>query len=921
MRVHYPEGLYDTALQVARSADLALGELTERLAWVPEGPIDIVVADETDGANGFATVLPYNLIGLNAAAPGDVSELARYDDWLYGLVAHELTHVVHMDTVVGLPAALNTVLGRWFFPNGAQARWFVEGLATYFETALTGMGRVHSPYFDMQLRMAVLEGEPMQLDDISGSPLRWPQGTSAYLYGSYFVDYLVQRLGEDALRRISYDYGSRLLPWAMNLSAERASGLGYPALYDAFLVELSQRFGAQAEAVLAAGRREGEALTDRGQDIGPARVAADGTVYFAESPIGDRPRLKALSPGGEERVVRFIPGEAELALFDGGRRAVVAQSEVHDTYYVFGDLFLLDTESGALEQLTAGARAHAPDVSADGAWMVFAQLDGTHSVLRRAPLAHPEEAVTLVDLGPLTQVWSPRLSPDGRRVAFAGFRDGRRDVFLLEIESGKLARVTSDEAVEGGPCFSPDGAWVIFHSDRGGIFDLYAAPVSGDGPLRRLTRVLGGAFRPDVAAGVVVYQSYGSRGFDLARLPWVDPATLPAAEDALPAASAPKVARQSSALYGSKPYTALPTLMPRAWVPLIGFDGERTHLGFLLQGQDAVGRHAWALAIDEVVQERFTNFELVYANRTFRPGVELQASRTLRLGGSTYERNGVELAVDEEVWATSAATALPLYRRREASLSLVASYGVEWRDNLTPLTVSPFDSAPEVPDLGRFAGVRLALTWDDTRRYIDSISAEEGVRAALGFSVEDPLLGSEFGSMVGTLDASAYVENPLVERQVLGVTGFFGYGVSTYERRKLFQLRGPQLRDVLLELVTLNTAGVPQGMRGLTDQVIEGDAMATLTLEYRFPLVDLEAGFATLPFYLRTLHAAAFLDGAAVADHPRDLASQRLFSAGGELRLTVLVGYSLPLTVRFGYGRGLGSDSFDAVFLVMGNTF
>ena len=52
----------------------------------------VFLADDTDDANGFAGVLPRNAIQLNTTAPPGFSELDDYDDWLFGLIAHEYTH-------------------------------------------------------------------------------------------------------------------------------------------------------------------------------------------------------------------------------------------------------------------------------------------------------------------------------------------------------------------------------------------------------------------------------------------------------------------------------------------------------------------------------------------------------------------------------------------------------------------------------------------------------------------------------------------------------------------------------------------------------------------------------------------------------------------------------------------------------------
>ena len=43
------------------------------------------------------------------------------------------------------------------------------------------------------------------------------------------------------------------------------------------------------------------------------------------------------------------------------------------------------------------------------------------------------------------QELAPAFSPDGRKVAFSGFRDGQFDIFTYDLESGEIGQLTDDE--------------------------------------------------------------------------------------------------------------------------------------------------------------------------------------------------------------------------------------------------------------------------------------------------------------------------------------------------------------------------------------------------------------------------------------------------------------------------------------------
>ncbi|MBI1788917.1 MAG: protein kinase [Acidobacteria bacterium] len=71
------------------------------------------------------------------------------------------------------------------------------------------------------------------------------------------------------------------------------------------------------------------------------------------------------------------------------------------------------------------------------------------------------------------------LSPDGKRLVVER-RDPRTttwDIWLLELGSNILSRLTFDPGNDTDPVWSPDGRQVAFSSDRGGAMDLYRKTV------------------------------------------------------------------------------------------------------------------------------------------------------------------------------------------------------------------------------------------------------------------------------------------------------------------------------------------------------------------------------------------------------------------------------------------------------------
>jgi len=76
---------------------------------------------------------------------------------------------------------------------------------------------------------------------------------------------------------------------------------------------------------------------------------------------------------------------------------------------------------------------------------------------------------------------SPELSPDGRRIAIDRTIGNNRDLWLMDLVSGGLMRLTSDVAMDANPLWSPDGKRIVFHSTRNGTHDIWIKPASGTG--------------------------------------------------------------------------------------------------------------------------------------------------------------------------------------------------------------------------------------------------------------------------------------------------------------------------------------------------------------------------------------------------------------------------------------------------------
>ena len=75
----------------------------------------------------------------------------------------------------------------------------------------------------------------------------------------------------------------------------------------------------------------------------------------------------------------------------------------------------------------------------------------------------------------------PRLSPDGRRLAIAVGSADRRDVWLFDLSSQTMTRLTSEGATNDRPEWSPDGKRVLYRAERGVRSGIWSRPADLSG--------------------------------------------------------------------------------------------------------------------------------------------------------------------------------------------------------------------------------------------------------------------------------------------------------------------------------------------------------------------------------------------------------------------------------------------------------
>jgi TolB protein len=77
----------------------------------------------------------------------------------------------------------------------------------------------------------------------------------------------------------------------------------------------------------------------------------------------------------------------------------------------------------------------------------------------------------------------PEFSPDGKSLAFASNRNGRWDLYILDLASGAIQRLTNTPEYDGRPSYSPDGLYLAVEKYSNGHFSIGIIPADGGAAL------------------------------------------------------------------------------------------------------------------------------------------------------------------------------------------------------------------------------------------------------------------------------------------------------------------------------------------------------------------------------------------------------------------------------------------------------
>ena len=972
--ITFPRDLDALSARAANSAERAYALLADRFVEPPEGRIQLLLTDHADVANGFATPFPYNQVTIFVRPPMGGDAISYFDDWLDMVIVHELVHTFHLDMTGFVGKVVRAVFGRmpgtWpVFPSGAAPTWVLEGLATYFESALTGAGRVKGTWQDMVLRTAALEGGLDRMDQASGDTPVWPAGYRAYVYGAHYFEHVADTYGEEALGDFARSVAGLWVPYLIDMAARDAFGAGAADIWDAWSARITGEYRELAASLAeSAPVTVGESVETSGWQARQAMVSPDGeTLAFIRSDGVDATQIRVSAAGGNasRRLTRLNGAGGTLSWRPSGA-LVFTQLDFTDRYNLTSDLYHIEL-GGELNRLTSGRRITYADASArDRPVVAVSEGGGTNSLVLVDILTGAVR--TLVEPDPHVHWAHPRWSPGGDRIAATRWSGGAMDIVILDPEGDIVTQVTNDRAIDMTPFWTPDGSTVLWSSDRTGIPNLHAAMLGPAPEIRpdilQVTNILGGATHPSVDPGGrwIHFSSYHADGWHIERIPFA-PDEWFAPQPASPRfAEPPAAAGEEAGVAEARSYRPWSTLRPHHWRPLYTaaerglaqdttwYDIFKPFVGLTTEGWDMVGRHRYnfsgRVSLDG---ERFTGSLGYSYHGAGNPvlGVSVgqahdASSRTVPVLVAEDETREYFL-LERERWMTLSASFL---RRRYRTATGFSLSGSLVRENVTVQDLAG-DAGPMLsrnsnpPPQTTFAQVRTTISFSNVQRRSFSISREDGVSVWLSWRMRRMMgLQRSLRGLIGRDRGFAEATGEIAAYKGLGAWGFAnhvvalrasgGIGMGAGAHGFHFDVGGAEgMPEAISGFGLFGGSGKLLPVRGYQGNARFGRIAWSASAEYRFPLALVDRGVGRLPLFFDRLHGSVFLDagnawGPVLGEQHVNYHNPRrpmLVSVGAEASIVVVPVYQGGLTVRFGTGLPLVDGDGPTFHIRVGNAF
>ncbi len=521
VQVIFPVGLEDRAQRAANLIHMLDDSSYYQLDVLRE-KVSIILQNQTTISNGFVTVSPFRSEFFTTPPQFGFGGAV---DWMDFLTIHEYRHVQQYSNARrGI-----TKLGSYLFgQNGwggfavvAMPRWFFEGDATFYETALTNAGRGRTPDFDRLYRALMLDNRHYNYEKASAFSFK-DFVPNHYNLGYYMTTHIRNKYGQEALNQAAIDaVNYKGIFYPLNRGFKSSTGLGTKALYRETFQTLADEWQNEAEQLdLTPSRQINEqekiAFTSYKQPV----FIDNETIIAEKSGFREiRTFVKIDRRTGAESVVTrpglYSPDNAVLSSY-GDRWLFWAERTVDERWgnQNFSVITRYDMERGKKQKLTKRSKYFAPEVSPDGKQIVTSLVPETTQYGLHILQSGTGELVTAID-NPENYFFSFPRWVDNERVIVVVQHRGLQGLAIINIHNESYdwlidlqQHQLSYPRVHGNHAF--------FNSTRTGIDNIHAVNLSTKEESQVTSTLLGGVqpvISPD--GSTLVYSEFTAMGWNL----------------------------------------------------------------------------------------------------------------------------------------------------------------------------------------------------------------------------------------------------------------------------------------------------------------------------------------------------------------------------------------------------------------------
>ena len=243
--------------------------------------------------------------------------------------------------------------------------------------------------------------------------------------------------------------------------------------------------------------RELKQLTDNAGNEYLPSYAPDGKRIAY---IATRPEASGLyvSEGGKETLIWKTTATLGAPAWTKDGTALILQTVADGATSLVIKPISAETEPKVISATGEDVFLFRPSIAADGSiWYTAdgaikhksADLSKTEKLdwqatlsLNRKPYTRKTYLLDNPKPRPVKGIRAPVVSPDGKAIVFTALGD----LYWLDIGTPTPKKLTDDMFIEADPCFSPDGRYLVFTSDRSGSINLWARDLK-TGQDRQLT--------------------------------------------------------------------------------------------------------------------------------------------------------------------------------------------------------------------------------------------------------------------------------------------------------------------------------------------------------------------------------------------------------------------------------------------------